>query len=293
MKNSKAILFSAIIIVLFSVTMLAGCKKETKATCTDGKQNGTETGVDCGGGCSACNTTTGTCSDGIQNQNETGVDCGGSCAACVPNGKIKSIVSGSVTNSVIKQLDSVEYSYDAQGRITIKTIVFNNPLGSGTDKYIFTYSVNSVISQYFSPATSSTPSSFDTIFLNAQGQETGYSGHENIFSYDAEGYLISFYAGSTVVTRSYTNGNLTTSTYNGSSTTCAYLNDKLEYRDYASIYFQGKGNKNLTNVITLSSGSTDTYTYEYDSKGRVTKQTNVTSTDPVGDSHYSTYTYVD
>ncbi len=49
-------------------------------TCTDGVQNGTETGVDCGGSCSAC--VTPTCSDGVKNGTETGVDCGGSCAAC-------------------------------------------------------------------------------------------------------------------------------------------------------------------------------------------------------------------
>ncbi len=49
-------------------------------TCTDGVQNGDETGVDCGGSnCPACPT----CNDGVQNGNETGVDCGGSdCPAC-------------------------------------------------------------------------------------------------------------------------------------------------------------------------------------------------------------------
>lgn len=49
-------------------------------TCDDGIQNGNETGVDCGGpDCDACPT----CDDGIQNGNETGVDCGGpDCAAC-------------------------------------------------------------------------------------------------------------------------------------------------------------------------------------------------------------------
>ncbi len=49
-------------------------------TCTDGIQNGSETGVDCGGpDCAACPT----CNDGVQNGNETGVDCGGpDCAAC-------------------------------------------------------------------------------------------------------------------------------------------------------------------------------------------------------------------
>jgi hypothetical protein len=47
-------------------------------TCSDGVQNQAETGVDCGGPCTACPT----CSDGVQNQAETGVDCGGPCAAC-------------------------------------------------------------------------------------------------------------------------------------------------------------------------------------------------------------------
>ncbi|MCB0598447.1 MAG: T9SS type A sorting domain-containing protein [Lewinellaceae bacterium] len=48
-------------------------------TCTDGIQNGSETGVDCGGTCPPCPT----CNDGIQNGDETGVDCGGSsCPAC-------------------------------------------------------------------------------------------------------------------------------------------------------------------------------------------------------------------
>ena len=47
-------------------------------TCSDGIQNGNETGVDCGGNCPACPT----CSDGVQNGNETGVDCGGNCSAC-------------------------------------------------------------------------------------------------------------------------------------------------------------------------------------------------------------------
>ena len=52
------------------------------STCTDGIQNGNETGVDCGGSCAPCMTMP-TCSDGIQNGNETGVDCGGSCAPCM------------------------------------------------------------------------------------------------------------------------------------------------------------------------------------------------------------------
>ncbi|MFT7588331.1 MAG: hypothetical protein ACI959_000538 [Limisphaerales bacterium] len=53
-------------------------------TCSDGIQNGSETGVDCGGpDCAPCFT----CSDGIQNGSETGVDCGGpDCAPCSGGG---------------------------------------------------------------------------------------------------------------------------------------------------------------------------------------------------------------
>jgi uncharacterized protein YfiM (DUF2279 family) len=52
-------------------------------TCTDGVQNGNETGVDCGGpDCPSCPVTP-TCTDGVQNGNETGVDCGGpDCPSC-------------------------------------------------------------------------------------------------------------------------------------------------------------------------------------------------------------------
>lgn len=50
------------------------------STCSDGKQNGDETGVDCGGSCPPCREPS--CYDGIKNGDETGVDCGGSCLEC-------------------------------------------------------------------------------------------------------------------------------------------------------------------------------------------------------------------
>ncbi|MBL4662580.1 MAG: T9SS type A sorting domain-containing protein, partial [Flavobacteriaceae bacterium] len=58
------------------------CGPPPLPTCTDGIQNGDETGVDCGGtNCAPCAVPT--CTDGIQNGDETGVDCGGTnCAPC-------------------------------------------------------------------------------------------------------------------------------------------------------------------------------------------------------------------
>ncbi len=60
---------------------MTGCNSDpADPTCTDGIQNGQETGIDCGGpDCPTCPT----CEDGIQNGQETGVDCGGpNCPAC-------------------------------------------------------------------------------------------------------------------------------------------------------------------------------------------------------------------
>ena len=55
------------------------CLSVPTPTCNDGIQNQGETGIDCGGPCTACPT----CDDGIQNQGETGIDCGGPCTPCV------------------------------------------------------------------------------------------------------------------------------------------------------------------------------------------------------------------
>jgi hypothetical protein len=73
-----------------------------QASCSDGVQNGGETGVDCGGSCPPCGNGQGcqagagcqsgvcvagvcqaaSCADGVQNGGETAVDCGGSCPPC-------------------------------------------------------------------------------------------------------------------------------------------------------------------------------------------------------------------
>lgn len=61
----------------------AGCGTPNNGpTCSDGVQNGDETGIDCGGSCDPCEVAT--CTDGVQNGDETGIDCGGSCAPCQP-----------------------------------------------------------------------------------------------------------------------------------------------------------------------------------------------------------------
>jgi hypothetical protein len=80
----------------------------TRPTCFDGKKNGDETDIDCGGSCGTCGTNSAcilnsdcaskncgalgiclapTCTDNVKNGLETGVDCGGSCATKCPIGQ--------------------------------------------------------------------------------------------------------------------------------------------------------------------------------------------------------------
>ncbi len=66
--------------------------EESKETqCSNQKQDGDETGIDCGGSCGACPT----CDDNVQNQGEGGVDCGGPCPKiCAPQEKQSETCNG-------------------------------------------------------------------------------------------------------------------------------------------------------------------------------------------------------
>jgi len=84
-------------------------------TCTDEEQNGTETGVDCGGDdCLPCEEEEEEeedfCSDGIKNNGETGVDCGGSCKVCEEEEEEKGAITGLCMHSIF-----AEQLPDAQG----------------------------------------------------------------------------------------------------------------------------------------------------------------------------------
>ncbi|WP_142786219.1 glycoside hydrolase family 16 protein [Changchengzhania lutea] len=83
MKTSLKILIVLLGAISFSCSSsdISTSTPLVNSTCTDGIQNGTETGIDCGG--DLCDSCPPTCNDGIKNGTETDVDCGGdSCAPC-------------------------------------------------------------------------------------------------------------------------------------------------------------------------------------------------------------------
>lgn len=71
-----------LIFIMLSVVIFSACPDSTEnptETCSDGIENGDETGLDCGGpDCPPCVT----CFDLQKNGDETGIDCGGSCEPC-------------------------------------------------------------------------------------------------------------------------------------------------------------------------------------------------------------------
>ena len=105
-------------------------------TCSDGIQNGNETGVDCGGSCPPCESEP-TCSDGIQNGNETGVDCGGSCPPCqtndeceTPENVIADVLSSSsamISWNSVANAQSYKLRYKEQGTNNWTTIQTTDP----------------------------------------------------------------------------------------------------------------------------------------------------------------------
>ncbi len=108
----------------------------TTPTCTDGIQNGDETGIDCGGSCEPC-TIAPTCNDGIQNGDETGVDCGGSCEPCSTNTLSAKLLppNGKILLTIGQDLKTVKDYNDGgvQGK--------GFPIMGGTTTYISFYSL--------------------------------------------------------------------------------------------------------------------------------------------------------
>lgn len=165
------------------------------------------------------------------------------------------------------------YTYDSEGRLTE---VIDD------DGYRTTVSYSSTtmtVTNYDSTGTN-VADTYDYP-LNAQGFVTSAFGSD--LSFNSDGYLIgSTESNGAMTTNTYVDGNLTESTHTDSAytstSTYTYLTDKLELRDRGLKALYGESSKNLVSMINeTNSNSSSTYstnyTYEYDSKGRVTKET--------------------
>ena len=124
MKKAK---FIKIGIQFFLMTIFfVSCQKHK---CKNGKQDGNETSIDCGGDCVICLT----CSDGIKNATETEIDCGGECQTCVEKHEQELLGTWYLDSSctVVSGVDQfgLPYEYDT---------AFNYFLDPSTCKMTFT-----------------------------------------------------------------------------------------------------------------------------------------------------------
>ena len=112
--------------------MFASCaeKIDNTGTCSDGRMNQGEQGIDCGGPCPGICVS---CGDGIKNQGETAVDCGGPCDPCYP--RMSSQINGTVWSSVSRNAFlSGPGTIRIYGTDQIKniTLVYSGPFKAGT-----------------------------------------------------------------------------------------------------------------------------------------------------------------
>ena len=117
MKRTIAVISGTFLFAALICMVYTGCKKKEAAeSCTDGIKNQTETGVDCGGPCTAC----ASCSDGIQNQGETGIDCGGPCTPC-PVATMSAVVDGTPWVATYTSCSNLSGTLAIQGTIPSST----------------------------------------------------------------------------------------------------------------------------------------------------------------------------
>jgi hypothetical protein len=118
-------------LVALCITFIS-CSKtiDNTGTCSDGRMNQGEQGIDCGG---PCNTICPSCADGILNQDETGVDCGGQCDPCYPgfSAKINNTIWNSTSrNAMLWSPGTIRiYGTNVQKNITL---FYSGPFVTGT-----------------------------------------------------------------------------------------------------------------------------------------------------------------
>lgn len=204
-------------------------------------------------------------------------------------------VSGNVKTKTYTNGSIDTYAYDSLGRCTsIK--------GGNLSLTTYDYTGNIVTTSIDGRIVAK-----DTI--NSYGYCSGISAYGWKYLFDSDGHHISIIvnggSGNGGHTYNYTwiDGNIavenTSGTIGNITTTYSYLVDKTEYRSFGTLWNDGKGSKNLVSRKIRTSTTlivTDThFVYEYDSKGRVSKET-VTVVDHDGVTvgvSMNSYTYFD
>ncbi|WP_113661523.1 DUF4595 domain-containing protein [Pedobacter nanyangensis] len=174
-----------------------------------------------------------------------------------------------------------QYTYDDKGRVVTWKQIWN---GGSTETITYQYSANEIIETEKGDYNNVTKHTLD-----ASGRITA-SG-TTTYTYDANGYLLKIKDGSTTTDFVYTNGNITSindgySTYNITYGADTYSGSFFRYNtndtfpeelETPLFSYYGKRSKALPTKSTVTRGgneTTETFTYEKDANGNITKFVN-------------------
>jgi len=195
-----------------------------------------------------------------------------------PNGLIATYTQV-ISDNGVNTTTVYTFSYDGQNRLTEYQATGKVPI-------TFAYSSGQV--------TQTQGTSITIYSLNSQGLATS-DNQGNTYVYDNNGYLTAQTntAQGTSATYTISNGDVLSEVSTSAGVTTNYAYTFLSTADYRSngTSFLGKSNVNLVNSETISNPGTSTYTFSYtfDSKGRVQTQQVVSNGETITD----TYTYTD
>ncbi len=172
------------------------------------------------------------------------------------------------------------YTYDSQARIARS----DYPDGSYAT---YSYAGSTLTYKMFDAAGVEIDVFTGQVDANGRVLQYGEVGYVVTYSYNAQGQLASQTADGSSANYTYTGGNLVSVSSADGTETFTYLTDKYETRYTEGTSLLGFPSLNLVATRT-SDGEVTTYTYEFDSQNRVTKET---SSSPSVGVNVTTYTY--
>jgi hypothetical protein len=193
----------------------------------------------------------------------------------------------------------IDYGYDSQGRITSETQT-ESGLNSRTILTTYAYGPSSLERGYYLSEKGGITNRYTGLStLNSAGyivSDSLINVSSTTYAYDANGYMIRQRKGNTLITREINNGNMVKQTTNNQTYT-TYSYDLTKPSQPAISNLLGKVSLNLLiREETVSTDFTGTrsnltnYSYEFDSKGRVSRRITSIGTDPTP-TEVSKYTY--
>lgn len=205
------------------------------------------------------------------------------------NGNIKIETVKIISSGGSVDISHTERTYNGNNQVLTETDT--DAAGNPTGKDVYEYAGNTVtVTHYLADLVTE---GYQYVYhLNSKGLVESQDGASVTYTYDADGHLVNktdigvvdytYYQGNLISIEAKDNTGIVTAFYSFNYT------DVADYRNNGQTIF-GKGSKNVIANRSDNNGNLVVPVYEYDSKGRVTKQTYAIG----GNIFITSYTYFD